>query len=82
MFPNNPEGEFFAWLLFSLVLVWALWGGVGEFRHWLENNFDGRDDIHFFPDELRGEPRQGTPAAAQGGFHPPEGAAGARSQAR
>jgi hypothetical protein len=82
MFPNNPEGEFFAWLLFSLVLVWALWEGAGEFRQGMENNSDGRDDIHYYPDEVGGEPGPGTSVAAQDEFHPPEGAAGTRIQAR
>jgi hypothetical protein len=56
MFPNNPEVGFFAWLFFSLVLVWALWEGVGELRQWAENKSDGRDDIDFFPDEVGGSP--------------------------
>jgi hypothetical protein len=58
MIPNHPVAEFFAWLLFSFVLGWALWQGLPEFAQWLEHSSDGGKDLDFFPDEVRGEPGQ------------------------
>jgi hypothetical protein len=82
MFINSPAGAVLCWLLFSLVLIWALWDGFPEFAHWLKHNYGGSDDIQFFPDEVRGEPGPGTPVAPRGEVGPPGGAAGARRQAR
>jgi hypothetical protein len=82
MIPNNPEAEIVAWLLFSLVLIWALWQGLWELERWVKNNPFGREDIHDFPDELRGEPGPGTFVASQGEMNPRDGEAGTRSQAR
>jgi hypothetical protein len=59
MIPNHPIAEFFAWLLFSLVLIWALRQGLPEFALWLQHSSDGREDIQLFPDEVRGEPGPG-----------------------
>jgi hypothetical protein len=62
MLTNHPDVELFAWMLFSLVFVWALWEGVPEFVHWLAHSADGREDINFFPDETRAEPGPGIAA--------------------
>jgi hypothetical protein len=62
MIPNDPVVEFFAGLFFALVLIWALWEGLPEFTLWLEHSSDDRDDIHFFPDEVRGEAGPGRSA--------------------
>ena len=64
MLMHDPVGEVLAWLLFSLVLIWALWQGVPEFSHWLVHSADGQEDIYFFPDEVRGEPGPGTSAGS------------------
>jgi hypothetical protein len=56
MFPSDPAVDVLAWLLFSLVLIWAIWQGVPEFTNWLAHDAEPHDDIHFFPDEVRGEP--------------------------
>jgi hypothetical protein len=82
MIPNHPVGEVFAWVLFSLVLVWALWQGLPEFAQWLGSNSDGREDMQFFPDEVRGEPGPRMSVASQGEIDPRDGAASTRSQAR
>ena len=66
MLMHDPVGEVLAWLLFSLVLIWALWQGVPEFSHWLVHSADGQEDIYFFPDEVRGEPGPGTSAGSEG----------------
>jgi hypothetical protein len=73
MVTMSPSGAFVTWLLFSLVLIWALWDGLPEFARWLEHNFDGQDDLQFFPDELPGEPGPGVSVAPQGGTDPRDG---------
>ena len=70
MLMNDPVGEVLAWLLFSLVLIWALRQGVPEFSHWLAHNADGHEDIYFFPDEVRGEPGPGSVAWSEGAVNP------------
>jgi hypothetical protein len=66
MIALNPTGDFLTWLLFSLVVAWALWEGLPEFAQWLGRNSDGREDIQFFPDEVRGEPGPRTIARPGG----------------
>jgi hypothetical protein len=70
MLTNNPAIDVPAWLLFSLVLIWALWQGVPEFLHWLAYSADGREDLGFFPDETRGEPGPGLVARSRGAVDP------------
>jgi len=62
----SPETDLLIWLLFSFVLVWALWQGLPELVAWLARTCDGCEDIQHFPDELRGEPGPGTFAASPG----------------
>jgi hypothetical protein len=62
MIPNDVVIEFFAGLLFSLLLIWALWQGLPEFALWIAHSTDDREDIQFFPDEVRGEPGPGKSA--------------------
>jgi hypothetical protein len=52
MITGDPVGDFFLWLLFSLVLVWALWQGLWDFAEWLEQHSDNRLDLQSFPDEV------------------------------
>jgi hypothetical protein len=82
MLTNSPAVLICAWLLFWLVLAWALWQGAPELARWLARDSDPREDIHFFQDELRGEPGPGMSAAAQGENDPSGGAAGTSRQAR
>jgi hypothetical protein len=70
MLTNDPAVDFFAWLLFSLVLIWALWQGVPEFTDWLAHDADAREDIRFFPDEACGEPGPGIFAESGGEIGP------------
>jgi hypothetical protein len=62
MIPNDVVIEFFAELFFALVLGWALWQGLPEFALWIAHSTDDREDIQFFPDEMRGEPEPGKSA--------------------
>jgi hypothetical protein len=66
MIPNHPVAELVAWLLFALVLCWALWQSFPEFVQWLGHSSDGGKDLDFFPDELRGEPGRGMLAGSGG----------------
>jgi hypothetical protein len=52
MVANDPVVDFFCWLLFVFVFVWALWNGLMDFA---DHHSDGREDLQFFPDELAGE---------------------------
>jgi hypothetical protein len=63
MVGNDPVVDFFAWLLFALVVVWALWRGLWNYA---EHHSDGREDLRLFPDELAGEPGPGMMAVARG----------------
>jgi hypothetical protein len=65
MILNDPVVEFFAWLLFSLVLIWALWRGLPKSPQGLEHTSDGSEDVQFFPDEVSGEPGRGMSVASQ-----------------
>src|SRR5262249_3750965 len=60
----------FAWLLFSLVLVWALWQGFWEIVQWLKDDSDRRKGILFFPDEVQGDIGPGTFAVSRGELDP------------
>jgi hypothetical protein len=66
MIPNNPVAEFLAWLLFALLLIWAMWKGFWDFVQGMRYKSDGREDIHFFPDEVGSEPGQGILAGSGG----------------
>jgi hypothetical protein len=72
MIPLNPIGEFLAWLLFWLLLISALWQGLPGFPQRLKHNSTGREDIHFFPDEVGSEPGSGTFAGSGGEMDPPD----------
>jgi hypothetical protein len=63
---GNPVGDFILWLLFSLVLLWALWQGFWDYAEWLGLHPGGRADIQFFPDEVGGEIEPGMFAASRG----------------
>jgi hypothetical protein len=82
MITNSPALDFCAWLLFWSVLVWAVWQGAPELARWLARDSDSREDIHFFPDEERGEPGPEMSAAAQRKNEPSGGAAAGSRQAR
>jgi hypothetical protein len=55
MITSDPLAGFFLWLLFSLVLVWALWQGLWDLAEWLEQHSDKRLDLHSFPEEVGSE---------------------------
>ena len=63
MIPNDPVGEFVLALLFSVVLIWVALQGLPELAQWLKHSSDDRDDIGFFPDEVRDEPGPGVSAS-------------------
>jgi hypothetical protein len=60
MVTNDPEVHTFAWLLFSVVLVWALWRVLVDLGQRHEHNSGGSEAIQFFPDEVRGEAGPGV----------------------
>jgi hypothetical protein len=70
MIPHNPVAEFLAWLLFALLLIWALWQGLPDFAQRLKHNSAGSEDIHFFPDEVGSKPGSGTLAGSGGDMDP------------
>jgi hypothetical protein len=52
MITGSPVEDLFVWLVFSLVLFLALWRGYWDAVERQEQRSDGRQDIHFFPQEV------------------------------
>jgi hypothetical protein len=52
MITGSPVEDLFIWLLFSFILFMALWRGYWDAAERQEEYSDGRQDIHFFPEEV------------------------------
>jgi hypothetical protein len=65
---DSTDFALLAWLIFSLVRVWAPWNGLSEFVQSLQQQSEGREELRCFPDEPAGEPGPGMFGVYRGGI--------------